>query len=582
MATVGNANTVEEELGVGVEVWNQTQVPTADVLRAMPANWRPLMDSLGRWAMDTRRRGRAGNLFDRDKFVTPETVVGQMKLAYDAVESDDIVSNVLETTEALAFSKVDFFAEDPDEQDVYNQVAEDIDLDSRLREMWRELFAVSQFYCAIWWQTKTFKVSGKNRKKQVTIRCPKALSLLDPLKIVPVGMPLFNRERLAWVADRNEAESFGNARDDEILSRLILGPYTPTEQDKRQLQDAGFDQLDHLFELNPANVFRHTATRPQYQTFASVRMKSTFELLDQKQQLRSMDRAHLIGGTNFIVLVTQGSDQWPLKPEEFAHLNAAVRTVAQTPVLVGDHRLNVQIVTPQIDNTLKSERYDTVDVRLAQRLFQMFVRSAGGDKSDKSEGLAKVVAAGMESRRKMLRRTLEAAVLRPMFEANDNLSTEPVMQFHPKSIALDFDANLATFMLSLREAREISRHTILSQFELSEAFEALMLEREKELYDDTFQTINPNNQGQPGGPGATGPDGQPQSVPVHVVPDPTKKKAAPAKKAAPKKPNQNQQRQAGRRKGGAAPGTGQGQAPRKGASKVKLAASESEASEEEE
>lgn len=43
-------------------------------------------------------------------------------------------------------------------------------------------------------------------------------------------------------------------------------------------------------------------------------MKSIFELLDLKQQLRQMDRAHLIGGSNFIVLMTMGDkDHYPAR-----------------------------------------------------------------------------------------------------------------------------------------------------------------------------------------------------------------------------------------------------------------------------
>jgi hypothetical protein len=545
---VGNPNVVEAEAGGpmgSVEVWNHSQVPTSDVLNAAPPNFKALIDSLGRWAGTTRGYGsRNGGLFDRDRYVTPNDVFSQMRLAYDAVETDDVVGGVVDTTESLAFSKVDFHALDPDEQDVYNQIARDIDLDSRLREMWRELFTVSQFYCAIWWHTKTYKVRGKNRKRTITLRCPKALSILDPLKIVPVGMPMFGRERLAWIADRDEASRLDDPNlDDEIFKRLILGKYNPNQSERRKLIDLNINP-DHLYEMNPANVFRHTATRPGYQLFAAIRMKSVFELLDQKHQLRSMDRAHLIGGTNFIVLVTQGSDQWPLKPDEFAHLQASVRTVAQTPVLVGDHRLEVKIVTPALDHTLDAKRYDTIDTRIMQRLFQMFGRGAGGDRADTSEKLVKLVASGMESRRKMIRRSLEQFVLLPMFEANDELKTEPRLSYHPKDIALAFDDALAGFLLELRNAREISRFTLLNQFGMSEEFEADMLEREEELFDDIFKTINPNNQGQPGGATPT---------------------AQPAKKAAKvaKSPAQIAvERRQGGRKGGAAPGTGQGKAPR--------------------
>lgn len=455
--------------------------------------------------------------------------------------------------------------------------------------MWRELFAVSQFYCAVWWQTKTFKVRGTSdkgvkRRKEITVRCPKSLSLLDPLKVVPVGVSMFRQNRLAYIADRGEAEAFnraiGGETDDRIVSRLILGPYVPDEGERRWMGEMGI-AADRLFELNPATVFRHTATRPDFQRFATVRMKSVFELLDLKNQLRAMDRAHLIGGTNFIVLITKGTDERPATPAEVANLQSQVRVVARLPVLVGDHRLKVEIVTPKLDSTLKGERYNTIDARITARLYQMFMLGnyAAGSGGDDSVKLAKFLAKGLESRRHMLRRTLEEAIFTPMFVRNDTLETAPKMLFHPKSIALDFDSAWATFLLDLREANEISRETILSQFDLDQADEARMLEREAEKYDDIFQTqvpfstpnpkLGPDGQPAPGGQGGTGAGGGGNVAPHSHGPDgtPVPMPAAPVKKAA-KKTTRSSQRQAGRsgggtrNGGGAAPGTGQGQAPR--------------------
>lgn len=536
MSGVIPGTTVHIDPDFGVEVQNSTDIPTSEVYGAMTGQQRQLLAALGSWTGQTRGLNRRnGNLFHRDRYVLPDSVFEQMETAYHAVENDDVVSGVLDSTESLAFSRMSFNAEDLDEQEVYNQIAEQIDLDSRLREMWRELFTVSQFYCGVWWEDRTIKLRGSNRKKSYRLRVPTALTILDPLKIVPMGMTMFNRERLCWIADRGEQETFNDdARRaaDPIMNRIILGKYEPSFSERKWLGDLGVDP-NALYEINPANVFRHTATRPQYQRFASVRMKSVFPLLDLKENLRAMDRAHLIGGTNFIVVITQGSDQHPARPEEIAHLQASVKIVAQTPVLVGDHRLDVKIITPKLDATLESKRYDTIDTRIAARLYQMFLRSSGGERTDKGTDLLKVVAAGMESRRKMLRRTIEANVLRPMFDNNPELKSMPKLEFHPKQIALDFNDALASFMLDLRESREISRHTILSQFGFSQEFEAAMLEREDEHYDEIFQTINPNNQGQPGS--GTGPE---------------------------PKPSEDDPKRAGRRRGGAAPGSGQGKAPR--------------------
>src|SRR5438094_251437 len=80
----------------------------------------------------------------------------QMRMAYDAAESDDVVSSVVEATEALAFSKMGVTTEDEDEEDIWNQICADLDMDARLREIWRELFVVSQCYVAVWWDRKSY------------------------------------------------------------------------------------------------------------------------------------------------------------------------------------------------------------------------------------------------------------------------------------------------------------------------------------------------------------------------------------------------------------------------------------------
>jgi hypothetical protein len=571
---LSESGTIVEASAEGVTVYNGTDLPDTAVRAAVE----PLMDALIRWGNDIRPPTRHGGIFERDRYITPIHVFEQMRLAYHAAEADDVVAGVLEASESLAMSRMDIFAEDPDEQDVYNQIAADLDLDSRLREMWRELFIVSQFVVAIWWGNKTYKVRGKTdqgvkRKKEFNLRVPLGVTLLDPLKIIPVGMLLFNNEQLAYMADANEGRIFDDIIEnrtslgpdddpmhDPLLQRLLIGKYEPTQTDIAWMSGAAIDTR-RLYLLNPTMVFRHTTTRPQYQPFAPIRMRSIFELLDLKSQLHQMDRAHLVGGTNFIVVVTKGTDAHPAKPIEIAHLQAQVRTVARLPVLVGDHRLNVEIVTPKLDNTLKAERYNALDGRITARLYLTMMSGAyqTGTTGDDSIKLTKVIARGLESRRHMLRRSLEANLFGPLFDSNPSLETKPKLRFHPKNIALDFDMNFATFLLDLRAAGELSRETILSQFDMDQADEAEMIERERELYDPIFHTAVPFDS----------PQNNQQRQPT-AQPQPTQNK--PATDPAAKPPQDDSgastpagQRRAGRRAGGtrngggAAPGTGQGQ-----------------------
>lgn len=916
--TEPNVTVVDRDLGVQIINESGIDVENGAVWQSLVGQ-HPEVAALVRWSVGTQGHDgssarRAGSLFERDRYVTPHSIFDQYRVARDAAESDDVVSGVLETTESLAFTRMSFLSEDEDEEDIWNQIAADIDLDSRLREMWRELFIFSQFYACVWFGRKGYKVRGKtdkgNQKRRTfdNLKVPLGISLLDPTKVVPVGTLLFNQEKLAYVADRSEidmldAAALGDPGADELARQIIIGHYEPSYLERRQLETDGIPVIK-LYELNPENVWRHTATRSQYQRYATVRMKSVFELLDLKQQLRQMDRAHLIGGplrvdqrlatpdgwkpigaaqvgdkvfsvdgqtteiigvypqgvlpmyrvtftdgahvfcdgshswtvrapkqgwrtitlaqivaegltqpngksasgkgqiryrheipllsvpldlpeadlpldpylvgyllgdghfgigrtpriacavgeerpwesclpegvhavvnpanpceyalsripqgrrtrgegdrtnplvdalrqvgvhgllcrdkyipdaylltsvgqrwallqglcdsdgtarvggasvgtvseklangivdlvqslggvcykrpypnvngefwqvdvqlpeplgapfrlarkvaswkprvrplrrciasvvrsldaeavcikvdredglfctegyvtthnTNFIILVTKGTDDLPAKPAEIANLQAQVRTVARVPVIVGDHRLKIEIITPKTDQTLQPDRYNGLDARVTARLYQMFMTGnfSAGAKGDDSIKLAKVVARGMESRRHMLRRTIEAKIIKPIFDANDDLTSPSKLRFHPSRIDLSFDPSLVQFLIDVRDRGDMSRETYLNEVDIDQADEALLRKREKDRYDKVFTPTNvPFGPAKPAVPGA------------------------PAAPGAPK-PAAEDPRTAGRNKGGnrngggAAPGSGQGQAPRRGAPKDK-------------
>lgn len=470
----------------------------------------PEVAALTDWALSTQpttRSGRQGSIFERDRYLTPGGVFSQYAVALRAAEHDDVVSGVLESTEGLAFSKMRMEAEDEDQEDVWNQIAKTLDLDSRLREMWREMFIYSQCVVGMYWGNKTFTVRGKTkkdvkRKKKFRVKVPLGMTMIDPFKVLPVGNFWFGKERLVYMADDDEIDVIRGVldgdEDDPLIRELILRPYELTKRDSKMLSDNGaIDRkaTDRYFLMKPQNVFRHTETRPQYQPWPNLRMKSVFELLDLKNQLRQMDRAHLIGGTNFIILIKKGSDAQPATQKEVNALQGYARTLARIPMLVGDHRLNVEIVTPDQDSTLKPEKYNAIDARITARLYQMFMTGnfAAGAKGDDSIKLARVVARGLESRRHMLKRTMERNVFQHVVDLNEDVFDDiPDLRFTPKRIALDFDGNLATFMMDLAARGDISRDTLLSEFDFDEDEEAVKRKRSKENgYDDVFQTAIP-------------------------------------------------------------------------------------------
>jgi hypothetical protein len=289
-------------------VMNETDVDTRVIADALSGP-HPELAQMIRWTVTTHGGmgyGRQGSLFQRDRFVTPERLFDQFKVAKDAAESDDVISGVLDSTESLSFNRISFACNDEDEEDIWNQIAYDINLEARIREMWRELFTVSQFYAITWWGQKDYKIrgtsaSGVKRKRIIPqLVVPLGITLLDPTKVVPVGNLMFNQDQLAYIADRTETDLLDaavlNDPDADPVSRqIIVAKYQPPDYERRNLAKMGIN-ADWLYILNPKNVWRHTLTRSQYERFAAVRLLSTFELLDLKHQLRQMDRAYLIGG----------------------------------------------------------------------------------------------------------------------------------------------------------------------------------------------------------------------------------------------------------------------------------------------
>ena len=504
----------------------------------------PQLDQIAR-AISSNFGQRSGNIFQRDRYVTPERIADQIRLASHAAKYDDVVAGVLETTEAMAFGRVTFECADLDQQDVWNQIAEDLNLDLLLRQMWRESFVVSQFYTANWFKRKSYKVRGKGakraRRKEFEILAPDAVTILDPIKVVPVGNFTFGRENLAYCANRIEAVDYdevlaGKNTSDLVVRSLFTGRYEPNRHEKTLISELGFD-AENLFLLNPEVVHRYADTRATYERFADVRMASVFELLDLKNLLRALDRSMLLGGINYIVLVRIGTDEKPAKQAEVSAMTARVQQGSRLPVLIGDHRLQVDIVSPKNTDTLRPERYNTLDSRITARLYSLM--SAGGYEAgksgDKSLELSRIIGRVMESRRHMLRRYLERTIIKPTFDRNDEFTEMPKLRFQPKRIALSMDPATLQALMDLRSRREISRSTMLGEIELSQEDEAQKLEMESELYDDIFQTHVPFDSPM------NGPGGQPGNQPGN-----------PGQQDA-------DQRQAGRNQGGARNGGGRPQ-----------------------
>jgi hypothetical protein len=536
---------IEYDPEYGIAIINDTNVSTGDLRDAIQQQ-APEVAALRKWAMGSRGTSRNSTVFQRDKFVSPDNIFDKMRLAAEACRTDDIISNVVETTEHLAYKRIAIECDDVQEMDIWRQIINKLNLSERMREAWREMFTISQCYPAVIYGKKTFRV-GKSKKFLRNIQVPIGITFLDPLKVIPVGNFMFNQEKLVYIADIEEVQEFETLAEentsDLVVEQLLQARYSPSETEKRLIAGlTGQNNFENrLFLLNPENVWRITSTRPSYRRFADIRMESVFELLDLKHLLREMDRAAILGSTNAIILVKRGDAATPARAHELQQISQQMQTASKVPLIVSDHRIEIEIITPDTDKTLAPERYNGLDSRITARMFQVLSTGnySSGTAGDDSMKLLKVVASSMEARRDQIRDSFMDHIFLPTWEKNDKLKEEPKMAFYPRRIALDFDPTIAQFMQDLRDRGDLSRETILAELDIIQEEEAFKRKREGDEFDDIFVPVNvpysadgtaaaptPKAAGRQGGGNKNGGGRNPDSK--RPNPAPTKPKAASA------------------------------------------------------
>ena len=472
---------------------------------------------IANWVSRTQDRNRP-SLFNRAAYAAPTNPYSQMATARSAVDNDDVVGAVADVTEGLIFQGIKWESSDADDADLFNQIARDLNLDEFARQWYREDFTHSQAVIGLWWGRKAYKLrgkteQGKRRKATKTVLAPVAWTFLDPQKVVPLKPGPFGQDRLAWHASTDEmAMANTGLIDDEVLREFTAGPANVRDKAERdELTKMGIDYRKLLL-LNPNLVFRLCRTKMSYDRFADVRLKSVFPLLDLKQQLIEADRVSLVGAANYILLVRQGDKDKPATQPEIDNLQDNFRVVAKLPVVVGDHRLSIDIITPDQTNVLSGEKYDTLDKRILARTLGALATSGNGQRNEGTVTIGRGVSRALEARRHMMKRMLEDRVARAIVEhpANEGIfKDEPNLAFTPRNISLDSDAEVAQAILTLRTQKEISRETTLEHFGLDQSVEAQRRELEEEMFDDIFKTIVPFD-GQGEGDGEEG--GEPSQV----------------------------------------------------------------------
>jgi hypothetical protein len=219
----------------------------------------------------------------------------------------------------------------------------------------------------------------------------------------------------------------------------------------------------------------------------------------------------LMGGSQYIVIAKKGTDNLPAQQGEVDNLVDQVRHASRSGVLVGDHRLSIEIITPQLTELLNPHKRMLIGRKLKMGLMRQTeeVPSDTGTQGgvNEMELTARVISAD--------RRKLIAHAQATFYDdtANRNRSVFPMGApsiWAPKLIL----SNVAQFWQNLLQARDrgdIPRRWVVEA--LGYDYDAALAERERELARGDDEILTPgavpfSNPGEPQDNGPGRPQGQ--------------------------------------------------------------------------
>lgn len=419
-----------------------------------------------------------GSMLARSDYRTPTTVKGEIELARNLAEYDDDVASVLRELIALAFGEgMEHSHTDERSLAIFNEVAKKANLDHVLKEMYREYLIASQFTTAMLFtrQEIEFTPRGASSSAETNITAP-VIGVFHSEHVRVLGNDMFGTAILAYDPPEDRLrrwldEYFGErttaarkaemGREDRATANLFIGVVEPSEVEASSYgESSNWMHTGRWYRLNPRLAFRTTMPKGSWK-YPKPLLTANFGLLEAKRLLNIMDYALLQGGANFVVVAKKGTDQRPAQPEEVQNLVNVVRTASKTGMIVGDHRLSFEVITPKLDELLNSEKRRLLGRKIAMRMMGVAERAeesaSNGEQSD-----TEVVARVVMSDRRDIQRHVENNIYPEVVKRNRSVLTKgPASLWFPKVIlqGLNYFTEL---VLKLRDRGDIARSTAVA------------------------------------------------------------------------------------------------------------------------
>jgi hypothetical protein len=446
-----------------------------------------------------------GSLLARTPYRTPQTVNQEIELARSLAESDDDAAAAIGLCLALAYGEgVQNHHRDEGTVELFNQMmgAKGLDLEAALEELHRE-FLIGGSVTSLTLFTRqrmSYFPMRSVEAVQAQLQVPR-IGILPAEGIRVISNDILGQGRLAffvglstplklWLDEyfsasiRPERKAF-MAMEEPVAAQLFVGKYT-IPWDDGDISSRGRE----VFILNDKMVHRTSMAKGAL-PYARPPLTANFALLEAKRLLNIMDHALLVGGTNYIIIAKKGSDGLPAQQPEIDNLRNQITHASRSGVLVGDHRLNIEIITPDLKELLNPLKRKLLGRKIAMRLLRQVeqVTSDAGTQGalNELEFIARVIGA---DRRRMIKH-VDASFYEETANRNRSTFKEGAPTIAAPKLIL---ANVKDFWANVLQAsdRGLLPHRYVVET-LGFDYQAALAERERELARGDDEVLVPGS-----------------------------------------------------------------------------------------
>ena len=185
---------------------------------------------------------------------------------------------------------------------------------------------------------------------------PVSYTVLNPQLVTVEGNLLFDDVAIKFKPPQELSQMLKKATSTLTEDEKILIKALPPEL-KKAAETGGEYQLDSRL------VGTITYRKQPYERYAKPRSTRVFETINYKNQLRNADLSTLDGISNYILKVTIGNDEYPVKSQsELETVSKLFDTPSKSFDVIWNHTLQIEkIVSPEIEAILGQGKYEQVN-----------------------------------------------------------------------------------------------------------------------------------------------------------------------------------------------------------------------------